>query len=66
MKKYDKVLEKVGSLKSSYSSIAKYYTVDVKKDPNSDNALCVTYKEKIGTDDKSAMNGVYCLRTNCV
>jgi hypothetical protein len=64
MKKYDKVLEKVGSLKSSYSSIAKYYTVDVKKDPNSDNALFVTYKEKIGTDDKSTMNGVYCLRTN--
>ncbi len=63
-KKYDKVLEKVGSLKSTYSSIAKYYTVDVKKDPNSDNALSVTYKEKIGTDDKSAMNGVYCLRTN--
>lgn len=64
MKRYDKVLEKVGSLKSTYSSIAKYYTVDVKKDPNSDNTLSVIYKEKIGTDDKSAMNGVYCLRTN--
>ena len=63
-KKYDKVLEKVGSLKSTYSSIAKYYTVEVKKDPNSDNAISVVYKEKIGTDDKSAMNGVYCLRTN--
>ena len=32
MKKYDKVLEKVGSLKSDYASIAKYYTVDVKKE----------------------------------
>ena len=63
-KKYDKILEKVGSLKSTYSSIAKYYTVEVKKDPNSDNALSIIYKEKIGTDDKSAMNGVYCLRTN--
>ena len=63
-KKYAKVLEKVGSLKSTYASMAKYYTVDVKKDPNSDNALSITYKEKIGTDDKSAMNGVYCLRTN--
>ena len=64
MKKYEKVLEKVGSLKSTYSSIAKYYIVEVKKDPNSDNVLSVTYKEKIGTDEKSAMNGVYCLRTN--
>ena len=63
-KKYDKVLEKVGSLKSDYSSISKYYDVAVKKDPDSDKALSVTYKEKIGTDDKSAMNGVYCLRTN--
>ena len=63
-KKYDKVLEKVGSLKSDYASIAKYYTIDVKKDPESDNTLSLTYKEKIGTDDKSAMNGVYCLRTN--
>lgn len=64
IKKYDKVLEKVGSLKSDYAYIAKYYTVEVIKDPDSDNALCVTYKEKIGIDDKSAMNGVYCLRTN--
>lgn len=64
MKKYDRVLEKVGALKSDYATIAKYYTVDVKKDPDSDNALSVTYREKIGDDDKSAMNGVYCLRTN--
>ena len=63
-KKYNKVLEKVGSLKSTYSTIAKYYTICVKKDPDSDNALSVIYKEKIGDDDKSAMNGVYCLRTN--
>jgi len=72
MKKYDKVLQKVGALKSDYSSISKYYDVVVSKCPrskkdsssDSDNALSVTYKEKIGTDDKSAMNGVYCLRTN--
>jgi len=63
-KKYDKVLEKVGSLKNNYASIAQYYTIDVKKDPQSDNALSLTYKEKIGDDEKSAMNGVYCLRTN--
>lgn len=64
MKRYDKILEKVGSLKSDYASIAKYYTIEVIKDTHSDNALSLTYKEKIGTDSKSAMNGVYCLRTN--
>ena len=31
MKKYERVLEKVGSLKNTNSSIAKYYTVAVKK-----------------------------------
>ena len=63
-KKYAKVLEKIGSLKSDYASIAKYYTIDIKKDPESENALSLTYKEKIGDDNKSVMNGVYCLRTN--
>ena len=64
MKKYDKVLQKVGSIKSDNSTISKYYDIAVKKDPDSDNALNILWKEKIGTDDKSAMNGVYCLRTN--
>jgi len=64
MKNYEKVLQKVGALKSEYASIAKYYTVTVKKDPDSPNALSVTYKEKRDTEDKSVMNGVYCLRTN--
>ena len=64
MKNYEKVLQKVGALKGDYASIAKYYTVMVKKDPNSPNALSVSYEEKRSTDDKSAMNGVYCLRTN--
>jgi hypothetical protein len=64
MKKYDKVLQKVGALKSDNSTISKYYDITVKKDPDSLNAISVTYKEKIGDDDKSAMNGVYCLRTN--
>ncbi|MCI0501758.1 MAG: IS1634 family transposase [Epsilonproteobacteria bacterium] len=63
-KLYDKVLEKIGALKSRYATIAKYYDVTVKKDPNSSNALSLSWNEKIGTDDISAMNGIYCLRTN--
>ncbi|HHH37493.1 MAG TPA: hypothetical protein ENK77_02630, partial [Epsilonproteobacteria bacterium] len=42
-KNYEKVLQKVGALKSDYASIAKYYTVTVKKDPDSSNALSVSY-----------------------
>jgi len=64
MKKYDKVLQKIGSLKSDNSTISKYYDITVKKDPDSNKVLDISWKEKIGTDNKSAMNGVYCLRTN--
>lgn len=64
MKQYDKVLQKVGALKSDNSTISKYYDVIVKKDPDSSNAIDISWNEKIGTDNKSAMNGVYCLRTN--
>jgi len=64
MKQYDKVLQKVGALKSDNSTVSKYYDVIVKKDPNSLNAIDISWNEKIGTDNKSAMNGVYCLRTN--
>lgn len=64
MKNFEKVLKKVGALIKSHASISQYYEVDVIKDPSSDNALEVKYREKIGIDKKSAMNGVYCLRTN--
>ncbi len=64
MKQYDKILQKIGALKSDHSTIAKYYDVVVKKDPDSSNAIDISWNEKIGTDNKSAMNGVYCLRTN--
>lgn len=63
-KRYTKVIEKVGRLKERYSAIARYYTIQVTKDPKSDAATGLIYKEKKGLDDKSAMNGVYCLRTN--
>lgn len=63
-KLYDKVLEKIGALKSRYATIAKYYDVTVTKDPSSTNAISLSWNQKIRTDDISAMNGVYCLRTN--
>jgi len=64
MKNYEKVLQKIGALKNTYSSIAKYYTINVKKDPNSSNAISIDYEEKKDANNKSVMNGVYCLRTN--
>jgi hypothetical protein len=65
IKEYDKVLMSIGRLKEKYSTVVQYYTIDVKKDPNSKNAIDITWKEKKSLDNKTALNGVYALRSNC-
>ena len=63
-KNYTKVLETIGRLKQKYPLISQYYSTIVTKDPNSDNAIDLTWSEKKTLDNKSAINGIYCLRTN--
>jgi hypothetical protein len=63
-KKYEKVIESIGRLKQQYSAIAQYYNLSVTKDPNGDNAIDIIWKEKKSLDNKSSINGVYCLRSN--
>jgi hypothetical protein len=64
-KEYEKVLMSIGRLKEKYSTVAQYYNIDIKKDPNSKNAIDITWKEKKSLEDKTALNGVYTLRSNC-
>jgi hypothetical protein len=64
-KEYEKVLMAIGRLKEKYSTVAQYYNIDIKKDPNSKNAIDITWKEKKSLEDKTALNGVYALRSNC-
>ena len=64
LKRYEKVLEKIGRLKERHSDIAPYYDIEVIKDSNSDNAIDILYEARETIDHKSAMNGIYCLRTN--
>ena len=64
-KEYVKVVESIGRLKEKHSSLAQYYNILVKKDPNGVNAIDITWDEKQSLDKKSALNGVYCLRSNC-
>lgn len=64
-KEYEKVLISIGRLKEKYSSVAQYYNIDVQKDPNGKNAIDITWEEKKSLEDKTALNGVYCLRSNC-
>ncbi|MDQ7067708.1 MAG: transposase, partial [Sulfurimonas sp.] len=60
----DKVIETIGRLKEKYPSISQYYSTTVTKDPDSYNAIDITWSEKKTLDNKSAINGIYCLRTN--
>ncbi len=64
-KKYEKVLESIGRLKQKYPAIAQYYTITVTKDEHSENASDISWEEKTSLENKTALNGVYCLRSNC-
>jgi hypothetical protein len=63
-KEYEKILVAVGRAKEKFSGIGQYYNVIVTKDSDSKNAIDITWTEKETLDKKSAINGVYCLRTN--
>jgi transposase len=64
VKKYDKVLIRIGRIKQKNSKAAKQYTINVEKDDKSVNATRITleYTPKIDTTD--TLPGVYCLRTS--
>lgn len=64
MKAYEKVLESIGKLKGKYSAISQYYSIITTKDPQSANAIDIVWSEKRSLDNKSSINGVYCLRSN--
>ena len=64
LKKYDKVLEKIGRLKQKYSRASKLYKIDVSKDKKSGNAIKINWTRKAEQDTKDGFPGVYCLRTN--
>ena len=64
LKKYDKVLEKIGRLKQQYSKAAKFYRIQVEKDDATGNAKKITWQRKEIPASTDAFPGVYCLRTS--
>jgi transposase len=64
LKKYDKVIERIGRLKQKYAKASKNYQISVKKDEETGNASQVTWEQKQSPDSKDSHPGVYCLRTN--
>ena len=63
-KNYEKVIERIGRIKQKYSAIAQYYNISVTKDSNSKSAIDIKWSEKKSLDNKSSINGIYCLRSN--
>ena len=62
VKRYDKVLERLGRLKEKYARAAKYYEITVEHDPVSGKATALHWRRHQPIDD--TLPGVYCLRTN--
>jgi transposase len=62
VKRYDKVLERLGRLKEKYSRAAQYYEITVEHDPVSGKATALHWQRHKAIDD--TLPGVYCLRTN--
>ncbi|MDA3790888.1 MAG: IS1634 family transposase [Desulfobacula sp.] len=64
LKKYDKVLEKIGRLKQKYSKASKLYKIEVSKDEKSGNAVKISWLRQTAPATKDGLPGVYCLRTS--
>jgi len=64
VKKYDKVLERIGRIKQKNPKASKQYKITVEKDEKSGKATLITWKYAPKADTKDTFPGVYCLRTS--
>ena len=64
LKKYDKVMVKIGSLRQKYSKVSRRYTISVKKDEKSGNATDLNWIHQPKPETTDTHPGVYCLRTS--
>ncbi|WP_428357314.1 IS1634 family transposase [Methyloprofundus sp.] len=64
LKKYDKILERIGRLREKHSRVAADYTINVMADDKKNKATSIEWKRKSESDQKDQHCGVYCLRTN--
>ena len=62
VKRYDKVLERLGRLREKYARAAQYYEVTVEHDAASGTATAIAWQRT--TPIPETLPGVYCLRTN--
>jgi len=62
VKRYEKVLTRIGRLRQRYSRVARYYDIHLEKDAASGNAKALVWTRILPTEE--TLPGVYCLRTN--
>jgi transposase len=62
VKRYEKVLERIGRLKQKYPRAAQYYEITVEQDEDGPNAKAIHWQRITPVGD--TLPGVYCLRTN--
>jgi transposase len=62
VKRYEKVLTRIGRLRQRYSRVARYYDIRVEKDETSGNAKTLQWSRITPPED--TLPGVYCLRTH--
>jgi transposase len=60
IKRYDKVLEKIGRLKERYRRVARRYAISIHKDEKTGLAAAIAWERTAQPDPP----GVYCLRSN--
>ncbi len=64
IKRYDKILERIGRLKEKYAGAAQHYEVTVIPDAESDKTVAIAWKRQEKPHSQATHPGVYCLRAN--
>jgi hypothetical protein len=64
MKRYDRILEKIGRLKQKYSKVSQHYQIDIEKDEKTGHVCKLNWKKNIKANHKDNHPGVYCLRSS--
>jgi transposase len=66
VKKYDKIMERIGRLKEKNTRVASNYSITVIADENKEKALRIEWKQTSKASERDQQAGVYCLRTNII
>jgi len=64
VKKYPKILERIGRLREKNRRVAQDYRIEVIADDTKQNALRIEWQRQPQSEQKDQQCGVYCLRTN--